>query len=40
MNYAGIDISKDTFDVCFYLDDNQHYNVFDQTEKGFYSFFG
>lgn len=38
MNYAGIDISKDTFDVCFYLDDNQHYNVFDQTEKGFYSF--
>lgn len=37
-NIVGIDISKDTFDVCILIDDKPHYNKFDQTSEGYNSF--
>lgn len=38
MNYSGIDISKDSFDCCFLIDNKPHYNNFPQTELGYESF--
>ncbi|MCK9373471.1 MAG: transposase [Sulfuricurvum sp.] len=37
-NFTGIDISKDTFDVCFLIENKPHYNKYDQTLNGYESF--
>ena len=37
-NFTGIDISKDTFDVCFLIHNNPHYNKFPQTLRGYEDF--
>lgn len=37
-NFVGVDISKDTLDVCFLINDIPHYNKFNQTPEGYESF--
>lgn len=37
-NFTGIDISKDTIDVCFLIFNKPHYNKFNQTIEGYDSF--
>lgn len=37
-NLVGIDISKDTIDCCFLVENKPHYNKFPQNEDGYFSF--
>ncbi|MCK9355485.1 MAG: transposase [Gallionella sp.] len=38
MNIVGIDISNETFDCCFIVDNKPHYNTFSQDTNGYFSF--
>jgi hypothetical protein len=37
-NFVGVDISKDTIDVCYLINATPHYNKFSQTLEGYESF--
>jgi transposase len=37
-NFVGVDISNDTIDVCFLINNQPHYNKFDQSIQGYDAF--
>lgn len=37
MNILGIDVSKDTLDCCFLINNEPYYHIFDNSETGFFN---